>query len=128
MISVLWILSSAMEYRPKWHQYLILFFDFTNWGMFLAVWIAIATDLGKKKDGFCVSVDGGHSHSRECNTLYAAFACAIANSILFGITLATVIYAIFRVKDNAIEEKRVSNSGGVGGDAVRPSDEGTLGA
>ena len=81
-----------MAYRPKSHQYLFLILEFTNWGMYLAVWIALSVNIGQ--DDFCVNFDGSRSFVRPCDTIYATIAFAITNWILYTATLATVTFGI----------------------------------
>jgi hypothetical protein len=53
--------------------------------MFLAAWIAISVNIGKKQA--CVAPSGGHSHIRPCDTIYAAVAFAIVEWLLWCATL-----------------------------------------
>ena len=119
---MIWMLTSGMSYRPRSHHRLFLFLEFTNWAMFLAVWIALAVNIGRKD--WCVDPDGSHSRSRECDTIYAAWAFAIVEWILFTATLAGVGMAVSRYRGTspAVHEKNAST----GGTAVRPSDDGTV--
>jgi hypothetical protein len=113
-----------MIHRPKSHQYITLVLEFINWAMFFAVWIAISVNIGKDQE--CVAADGGHSHSRECRTIYSALAFAIINWILFTVTLGCVAYAVSTGRENVVvHEKRDPTAAG---GPVRPSDDGTLGA
>jgi len=90
--------------------------------MFLAIWIALSVNIGKHQE--CVAPDGGHSHVRECNTIYTALAFAIADWILFTVTFVSVGLAVAKGEEVApVHEK---NTGAATGPAVRPSDDGTL--
>ena len=108
-----------MSHRPKRHHHLILLFEFINWGLFLAVWIALSVNIGRHTQ--CATSSGGHDHSRPCNTIYTALAFAIADWLLFSVTFFTVGRALAGGKEHYHEK-----STGAGGAAVRPSDDGTL--
>jgi hypothetical protein len=97
-----------MEHRPKSHHYGILLFEFINWALFLAVWVALADNIGKKT--FCADPSGGLSHVKECDTLYAAFAFAICEWILFTVTWLWVLKALFLDKEVVHDEKTVASS------------------
>jgi hypothetical protein len=108
-----------MTHRPKKHHYLILILEFINWGLFLAVWISISVNIGRHDQ--CVASNGGHSHSKPCDTIYTALAFAIADWLLFSFTFFSVGWAL-STKNTHVHEK----STGAGGAAVRPSDDRTL--
>jgi hypothetical protein len=113
------MLSSGMQYRPRSHHHLFHFFEFTNWGLFLAVWIALSVNIGRKD--WCVADDGSHDHSRPCNTIYSALAFAIVEWILFTMTFFGVGYAASRYRGTTgVHEKTT------GGNVVRPSDDNTI--
>ena len=114
-------MTSGMVYRPFSHAYITLALEFINWGMFLAIWIALSVNIGKHQE--CVAPDGGHSHVRECNTIYTALAFAIADWILFTVTFASVGLAISKGETAPVHEK---STGATSGAAVRPSDDNTL--
>jgi hypothetical protein len=116
-------MTSGMVHRPFSHAYLTLALEFINWGMFLAIWIALSVNIGKHQD--CVAPDGGHSHLRECNTIYTALAFAIVDWILFSVTFAAVGYAIVKGEEVAPVHEKNTNGASTGA-AVRPSDDGTL--
>jgi len=118
MISLFWILTSGMAHRPKSHHYLILALEFTNWALFLAIWIAISVNIGR--DNECRAPDGTHAHSRECNTIYTALAFAIADWVLFTASFVFVGIAVGKREEAVVHEKTA------GGTFVRPSDDGTL--
>lgn len=105
-----------MVHRPASHHYLTLVLEFINWGMFLAVWIALSVNIGK--DQQCVAVDGGHAHNRPCNAVYTTIAFAIVDWLLFTVTFVFVALAVLK-KEPVVHEKGA-------GAAVRPSDDGTL--
>jgi hypothetical protein len=87
--------------------------------LFFAIWIALSVNIGRHNQ--CVAADGGHDHSRPCNTIYTALAFAIVDWLLFSFTFFSVGWAVSTGKDvSPIHEK------GTGGAAVRPSDDGTL--
>lgn len=110
-----------MSHRPKKHHYFTFAFDFINWSLFLAIWIALSVNIGKHQQ--CVSADGGHDHSRPCNSIYTALAFAIVDWLLFSVTLFTVGHSIFTGSNDApVHEKSTA----AGGAAIRPSDDGTL--
>jgi hypothetical protein len=111
-----------MIHRPISHHYITLALEFINWGMFLAVWIAISANIGKHQE--CVAPTGGHSHARECNTIYSALAFAIVDWILFTVTFGAVAYAVATGRDNVVVHEKNTNT--TTGPAVRPSDDGTL--
>jgi hypothetical protein len=114
-------MTSGMIHRPLSHQYITLALEFINWGMFFAVWIALAVNIGQNTQ--CVAPSGGHSHSRECNTIYTALAFAIIDWLLFSITFGMVVYAVATGKETApVQEKNTGNTGA----PVRPSDDNTL--
>ena len=111
-----------MIHRPVSHHYITLALEFINWGMFLAIWIALSANIGKHQE--CVAPNGGHSHSRPCNTIYTAIAFAILDWILFTITFVSVGYAVSTGKEvTPVHEK---GAGAAGGAPVRPSDDNTL--
>lgn len=118
MLSIVWILSSGMSHRPRTHHYLILALDFINWGLFFAIWIALAVNIGR--DDQCAASDGGHLRTKECDTIYTAWAFAIADWLLFTVTLFFVGKALSK-KEEVVHEKTTAT-----GPAVRPSDDGTL--
>ena len=112
-----------MVHRPISHQYITLALEFINWAMFFAVWIAIAVNIGKDQE--CVAPTGGHSHSRECNTIYTALAFAILDWILFSVTFGAVAYAVATGRENVVVHEKNTNAANAGA-AVRASDDGTL--
>src|SRR5277367_4231565 len=114
-------MTSGMVHRPFSHAYLTLALEFINWGMFLAIWIALSANIGKHQE--CVASDGGHSHARECNTIYTALAFAIVDWLLFTVTFASVGYAISKGEEFASPNEKNT---GAAAPAVRPSDDGTL--
>jgi hypothetical protein len=121
VLSLVWILTSGMIHRPKSHHYITLVLEFINWGLFLAIWIALSVNIGRNDQ--CVAPDGGHDHSRPCNTIYTALAFAIVDWLLFTVTFFTVGWAIFTGKEGShVHEKNAGNTGG----PIRPSDDGTL--
>jgi hypothetical protein len=81
-----------MPYRPVSHHRLLFLFEITNWAMFFAAWIAISVNIGKKQA--CADVDGGHSHIRPCDTIYAAVAFAIVEWLLWSATLFGVFTGV----------------------------------
>ena len=107
-----------MTYRPKSHHYLTLTLEFLNWSLFLAIWIALSVNIGRNDQ--CTAPDGGHSHSRECNTIYTALAFAIVEWLLFTVTFFFVGMAVGN-REEVVHEK-----GGATGGVVRASDDGTL--
>jgi hypothetical protein len=60
--------------------------------MFLAAWIAISVNIGKKQ--VCVDENGDHSHIRPCDTIYAAIAFAIVEWLLWSATLFGVFTGV----------------------------------
>lgn len=118
MLSLIWIVSAGMSYRPRSHHFLTLALEFINWGMFLAVWIALSVNIGQ--DSYCSGPLGGHLHTRWCNSIYSALAFAIIDWILFTVTFVFVGMAVSK-KEEVVHEKGVAT-----GPAVRPSDDGTL--
>ena len=109
-----------MVHRPKSHHYYTLVLEFINWGLFLAIWIALSVNIGRHDQ--CVAANGGHDHSRPCDTVYSALAFAIFDWLLFSFTFFCVGWAILTGKET-IHEKSTGASGGA---AIRPSDDGTL--
>lgn len=60
-----------------------------TWAMFLAVWIALADNIGHDNFAYCrAGPGGGHIHTNPCNTLYAAFALSIFEWVLLSVSLA----------------------------------------
>jgi hypothetical protein len=110
------MLSLGLEYRPKSHHHLLTFFEFTNWALFFAVWIALSVNIGQKD--FCVNVDGTHSRSRECDTIYTALAFSIIEWLLFSVTFFGVGYGISKYRGTAAVHEKNSAVGG----AARTSD------
>jgi hypothetical protein len=110
-----------MIHRPKTHHYVILALEFINWGMFLAVWIALSVNIGKHQE-CAATLDSGHSHSRPCNTAYTAIAFAIVDWILFTVTFVMVGLAISNGDTQTFNEKNT----GAAGVPIRASDDGTL--
>lgn len=108
-----------MSHRPHNHQYLTLALEFINWGLFFAVWIALAVNIGRD-DQFCRDVDGSHSHTKECDTIYTAFAFAIADWILFTVTFFFVAKAVMK-KDGSVGNEKVTGNT-TATDTNRPSD------
>lgn len=106
-----------MVHRPRSHHPITLVLEFINWGMFFAVWIALSVNIGKHQE--CVAPDGGHSHVRECNTIYSALAFAIVDWILFTVSLGCVAYAISTGRETVVTHEK-------NGAAVRPSNDGTV--
>src|SRR2546423_14064003 len=45
LLSLVWMMTSGMQYRPKSHHWIILLLEFINWGLFLAVWIILAIEV-----------------------------------------------------------------------------------
>ena len=87
--------------------------------MFLAVWISLSVNIGRHDQ--CVGANGGHDHSKPCDTIYTALAFAIADWLLFSFTFFSVGWAL-STKNEHVHEKSTGASGGA---AVRPSDDGT---
>jgi hypothetical protein len=119
MLSLLWILTSGMAHRPRSHHYLTLALEFINWALFLAIWISLSVNIGR--DDQCTAPDGGHLHTKECNTIYTALAFAIVDWLLFTVTFLFVGKAV-GTRDQVVHEKNGTHTGA----GVRPSDDGTL--
>lgn len=80
---------------------LIVALDLINWCMFIAVWIALAVNIGSKSNYCSVSIEkGGHSGSVPCQTIYAALAFAILGWLLFTHSLTRTLQDILEKKAN----------------------------
>jgi len=99
-----------MAHRPRSHHLLIHFFEFTNWGVFLAVWIALVVNIGKQQECYF----GGHSHIRPCDTIYATIAFAIVEWLLFTATLGLGTLGYLKESGNANTAGELSNPSGTG--------------
>src|SRR5947207_9404630 len=111
-----------MKYHPTHpHQFVALVLEFINWGMFLAVWIALAEQISCNTS-FCAAPGGGHLHTKQCKTIYSACALAIVSWILFTISFCIVAYQ-FACRNDA---GKVQGKGGSTRCGVTPSDKSTL--
>jgi hypothetical protein len=127
VLSLLLIMTFGMVHRAKSHYFLIVLLEFLNWGMFLAVWISIAVNIGKHQ--WCEGSNGsGHEHNRPCNSAYTILAFAIVDWILFTVTFGLTAFAVTTAREDdsgrATHEKNTGTGGQ--GTGIRPSDEGTL--
>jgi hypothetical protein len=120
MLSLIWILTSGMIHRPRTHHYFTFALEFINWGLFLAIWIAISVNIGRHDQ--CVAADGGHASTRECRTIYTALAFAIVDWLLFTVSFVSVGLALGQKDAAVVHEKNTTTNG----PAIRPSDDGTL--
>jgi hypothetical protein len=103
------VLSLYMIANFGSHSYLnviILMLDFINWGLFFAVWVALAVNISSETSYCSVSPGGGHSTSTPCQTIYAAFAFAIVAWILFTHTLTRSTQELLDQKEH---EKEISS-------------------
>lgn len=104
ILSIVYFLICGMRDHPTHpHQIVTGILDFINWGMFLAVWIALAQQISSD-NSYCTAPDGGHLHTKPCNTIYSACALAVVNWILFTISFGSVLYAIVS-KEHIITRK-----------------------
>jgi len=93
-----------MSYRPRSHFYLTLTLEILNWFMFLAAWIALAEQISCDT-AQCAAPGGGHLHIRPCDSIYAAFAFAIVEWILFTTSLVLVTNHIRFGRDETRDAK-----------------------
>jgi hypothetical protein len=98
------------NFGPHGHSSaIILILDFVNWSMFLAVWIALAANISSDTS-YCGAGSGdGQNTSTPCQTIYAAFAFAIAGWIFFTHTLTRTTQEILDRKEEITRQKQVSH-------------------
>ena len=87
---------------------IILVLDFINWGMFLAVWIALAINISSTTSYCSIGPGGGHSDSTPCQTIYAAFAFAIVGWLFFTHTLTSTTQEILDKNEQRRDEKQAN--------------------
>ena len=95
-LTCLIILSLAYDPQALILQFLVLGLEFINFDLFLAAWISLASNIGKRQE--CAAPGGGHEHSTPCDTIYSALAFAILEWLLFAFTFFSVIRATLKAE------------------------------
>ena len=88
----------------KTNKLCFVVFEFINWAMFLAVWIALAENISCNTSYCRVTYQGPRSFIKPCQTIYAAFAFAIFAWLLYCWSFGAAVYALF-TKEEARPEK-----------------------
>ena len=78
--------------------------------MFFAVWIALAVNISSKTSYCRVSPGGEHSDSTPCQTIYAAFAFAIAGWVFLTHTLTRTAQEILDRNEERMAEKQANRA------------------
>jgi hypothetical protein len=71
-----------------------------GWGMFLAAWMCLSVDIASDTS-YCSVRESGHHYpgpryKTPCNTMYAAYAFALVEWMLFTVSLAYVVSSMIQ--------------------------------
>ena len=88
----------------------LVVFEFVNMALFLAVWIALADNISCNTSYCRVTYRGSRSFIRPCQTIYAAFAFAIVEWLLFLATFAGAIRGVVRERKRAGTKERADEA------------------